>query len=193
MLEKSTNMSIGEKIREKIEENGTSLSWVAKQIGMSRAGFNTMLETDSIKVSTLKKIAELFKVPIDYFFSDKIEELQDRLLYSGIAYKHMSRDMLFYTLASHATVELLQDIINKGEPVDINELQEFVNKTKASLQLHRDLTLKGLSKEDRDELVTLQNKMNAVVESKDFNENSFTDIMRPFLEKNMPKFGAKDK
>jgi len=72
-------MSVEEKIKKLVETNDRSLSWLAKQVGMSRPGFNTMLETGSIRVDILQKIAEVFKVPIDYFFSDKIEELEKDL------------------------------------------------------------------------------------------------------------------
>lgn len=41
-----------------------------EQVGMTSKGFNQMFENNSIKLSTLQKIAELLEVPITYFFTE---------------------------------------------------------------------------------------------------------------------------
>lgn len=43
------------------------------QIGMSHKGFSQMVENESIKVSTLQKIAEVLGVPVSVFFGSSIQ------------------------------------------------------------------------------------------------------------------------
>ena len=57
-------------IRQQSKALGITLSDLAKQIEMTEAGFYKMLSTDSIKVKTLKKLSEVLKRPIPYFFED---------------------------------------------------------------------------------------------------------------------------
>jgi|GEM_PF-1743670 len=57
-------------IRQQAKALGITLSDLAKHIEMTEAGFYKMLSTDSIKVKTLKKVSEVLKQPIPYFFDD---------------------------------------------------------------------------------------------------------------------------
>ena len=59
-------------IRQQAKALGITLAEVAKQIEMTEAGFYKMLSTDSIKVKTLKKLSEVLKQPIVYFFDDHL-------------------------------------------------------------------------------------------------------------------------
>lgn len=57
-------------IRQQAKALGITLSDLAKHIEMTEAGFYKMLSTDSIKVKTLKKVSEVLKQPVAYFFDD---------------------------------------------------------------------------------------------------------------------------
>lgn len=66
-----------------------SLPDLAKKIGMSKAGFYTSLNNNTIKVDTLQKIADVLEVDIKYFFggdpstssgeAKKVVELEKRV------------------------------------------------------------------------------------------------------------------
>lgn len=43
-----------------------------QKIGMTRVGFNLMMQKHSLKVDTLEKFAFYFKKPISYFFEEEI-------------------------------------------------------------------------------------------------------------------------
>jgi transcriptional regulator with XRE-family HTH domain len=57
-------------IRQQSKALGITLSDLAKHIEMTEAGFYKMLSTDSIKVKTLKKLSDVLKQPIQFFFED---------------------------------------------------------------------------------------------------------------------------
>lgn len=57
-------------IRQQSKALGITLSDLAKHIEMTEAGFYKMLSTDSIKVKTLRKLSEVLKQPIPFFFED---------------------------------------------------------------------------------------------------------------------------
>ncbi|MFD1255746.1 helix-turn-helix domain-containing protein [Mucilaginibacter terrae] len=59
-------------IRQQSKALGITLSDLAKNIEMTEAGFYKMLSTDSIKVKTLKKIAEVLKQPIPFFLEEHL-------------------------------------------------------------------------------------------------------------------------
>jgi transcriptional regulator with XRE-family HTH domain len=54
-------------IRQQAKATGVTLAELAKRIEMTEAGFYKMLSTDSIKLKTLKKIAEVLQRPVSYF------------------------------------------------------------------------------------------------------------------------------
>lgn len=53
-----------------IKEKGITMTDVINSVGMSQAGFYKMLNSNSVKVETLEKIAAFFNVDISYFFVD---------------------------------------------------------------------------------------------------------------------------
>lgn len=59
-------------IRQQAKALGITLSDLAKHIEMTEAGFYKMLSTESIKVKTLKKVSEVLKQPIPYFFENHL-------------------------------------------------------------------------------------------------------------------------
>jgi transcriptional regulator with XRE-family HTH domain len=63
---------IEQNIRQHAKHQRITLSELAAGIDMTEAGFYKMLSTESIKVKTLRKIAEFLKVPIQTFFEEFI-------------------------------------------------------------------------------------------------------------------------
>ncbi|MCJ8209675.1 helix-turn-helix transcriptional regulator [Mucilaginibacter sp. RS28] len=63
--------TIESKIRLLAKQRKITLSELSSAIGMTEAGFYKMLSTDSIKVKTLKKIAEALHQPIVVFFEEE--------------------------------------------------------------------------------------------------------------------------
>jgi transcriptional regulator with XRE-family HTH domain len=61
-------------IRQQAKALGITLSDLAKHIEMTEAGFYKMLSTDSIKVKTLKKVSDVLKQPVAYFFDDHFSD-----------------------------------------------------------------------------------------------------------------------
>ena len=59
-------------IRLQAKALGITLSDLAKHIEMTESGFYKMLSTESIKVKTLKKVSEVLKQPIPYFFENHL-------------------------------------------------------------------------------------------------------------------------
>jgi transcriptional regulator with XRE-family HTH domain len=70
MSDKQTNnfFSLLERnIRQQAKAKGITLSDLVKHIEMTEAGFYKMLSSESIKVKTLRKIAEVLQQPISFF------------------------------------------------------------------------------------------------------------------------------
>ena len=64
-----------EKLKEKIDKSGYKLSYLADQLGISRFSLrNKLNEKSQFKMSEIKKLAILLKIPNNeislYFFSD---------------------------------------------------------------------------------------------------------------------------
>jgi transcriptional regulator with XRE-family HTH domain len=75
---------ISDKIKALQKQNKVSQNDLANFIGITKNGLQIALKKNEFKVSTLKKIADVFKVSIGYFFEDetssdvKIEEKEYR-------------------------------------------------------------------------------------------------------------------
>ncbi|PRX30453.1 XRE family transcriptional regulator [Orenia metallireducens] len=69
-----SNKDLGKKIREKRKQRGLNLSQLAKKIGYT-SSFLSQVERGIAdpSITSLRKIAEAFEVPIFYFMLDKIE------------------------------------------------------------------------------------------------------------------------
>jgi transcriptional regulator with XRE-family HTH domain len=58
-------------IRQRSKALGITLSDLCKHIEMTEAGFYKMLTTESIKVKTLRKIAEVLEMPVTAFLKNR--------------------------------------------------------------------------------------------------------------------------
>ena len=64
------NMTFYEKLRELCNQHGTSVTAVAKKIGLSGSVVTTWKNSKGLpRAGTVKKIAEHFSVPVNYFYS----------------------------------------------------------------------------------------------------------------------------
>ena len=66
-------MQIINKIEALKKQRKVSNTDLAEKTDMSRGGFELMLKSGDMKISTLKAIADFFNVPITYFFEDNKE------------------------------------------------------------------------------------------------------------------------
>lgn len=64
-----------DKIWSLININGLSKRKFALSIGMTGQGFNTMMQSKSIRVDTLEKICEVYNKPMSYFYDSPNLEL----------------------------------------------------------------------------------------------------------------------
>lgn len=74
MSEKQTDIFfkvVESNIRQQAKTAGITLAYLAQLIEMTEAGFYKMLSSESIKVKTLKKIAEVFHQPIEFFLKEQ--------------------------------------------------------------------------------------------------------------------------
>lgn len=66
--------NIGEQIKQKLKENGQSISWLAKQVNCDRSNFRKILNENNIHTKLLKRISQ--KLNYDFFacFSKNLME-----------------------------------------------------------------------------------------------------------------------
>jgi transcriptional regulator with XRE-family HTH domain len=77
--------NIERNIRQLTKANGMTLAELAKAIEMTEAGFYKMLSTESMKVKTLIKLAEVLKQPVTDFFEPHAELKQEGSLANEVA------------------------------------------------------------------------------------------------------------
>lgn len=61
---------IAERLNDLMTKNGTTKVGLSQKIGLSDQTIGNVLRGADVKVSSLKKIADYFNVPIGYFFDD---------------------------------------------------------------------------------------------------------------------------
>lgn len=157
-------MTVGEKIKKLVEDNDRTLSWLAKQVEMSRSGFNSMLDTDSIKVSTLKKIAEVFKVPIDYFFSDEAEILKGKLINTLVAQKHYDWVIRLFQLTALFAIDQLEQLIRTNSQIDLENLRAILSEIKEAYSNAEKFMLKYYSDEQLEILKNFSQEMRQIAD-----------------------------
>jgi transcriptional regulator with XRE-family HTH domain len=70
--------SIELEVKNFIKGNNMTMDQFIDKVGMSAPGWYNMLRTDSMKVTTLQKIAEIMGVDICYFFSDEEKVINNK-------------------------------------------------------------------------------------------------------------------
>lgn len=64
---------LDEKIKNLSRIKGLSIRQLCLKIDMTESGLNRALKNNSVKIDTIQRIADVFEVPIQYFFSDTDE------------------------------------------------------------------------------------------------------------------------
>jgi lambda repressor-like predicted transcriptional regulator len=98
-----------------VEERGWSMNYLIDKIGMTKAGFYTMLDKGSTKVETLEKIAEVLELPVYSFFVDsdmvKLDDQADTYI-ADIMRENVNAVGTWVMLCGYITEELKQIVID---------------------------------------------------------------------------------
>lgn len=73
MIEVKIINKIGEKIDEYISNYGSSKSWLAKQIGISRQSLNTIIKSQNPTIETLEKLSVILNCDIKELYDKEIK------------------------------------------------------------------------------------------------------------------------
>jgi len=71
MVEKD---NIGELIKQKLKENGQSISWLAKQVNCDRCNLSKILNGDDINSKLLENISRVLKHNFFVYLHNKVKE-----------------------------------------------------------------------------------------------------------------------
>lgn len=66
-------MSIGLKIKELAGKKNITLADLAKKIGKTKQAVYEIVEKEDVNTALLRKLSDVFNVPIGYFFEDDVE------------------------------------------------------------------------------------------------------------------------
>ncbi len=176
--------TISEKIQKLVDDNGTTFSWLATKVGMSKSGFYKMIETGSIKVDTLQKIADVFNVPIDSFFSDKVEDLKNRLNFTLSWAKEINYGSSFFTLLVLGTQLQLKKLASINKPISVDELQKVIDYIDKALLAYQKRTNKELTEQDKEHKITFVDELTSAI----FSENSSQKDIENIIDENLKTF-----
>ncbi len=68
----SEDIHIGKLIREKLDKNGQSASWLAKKVHCDRSSFNKLLKKDHIDTKLLLHISKVLNFDFFSYYSDSL-------------------------------------------------------------------------------------------------------------------------
>lgn len=74
MIEVKIINKIGKKIDEYIKKYGSSKSWIAKQIGISRQSLNTIIKSQNPTIETLEKLSVILNCSIEELYDKEIKQ-----------------------------------------------------------------------------------------------------------------------
>lgn len=74
MIEVKIINKIGEKIDEYITKYGSSKSWLAKQIGISRQSLNTIIKSQNPTIETLEKLSVILNCDIKELYDKEVKQ-----------------------------------------------------------------------------------------------------------------------
>lgn len=103
-------MSLGSRLKKEREKRNWSQVYVAKKVGITNAVLsNYERDLRDPDTETLKKLAELYEVSIDYLLGHEIIEKDVNYYKNKIASEFKDADLMFNDLAS-MTAEQLKEI-----------------------------------------------------------------------------------
>ena len=152
---------IGYLIESKRRDLGINQMELAKEIGMSVASYSNLIKSSNFRIPHLQKIANVFQVPITYFFDGRTGAIENKQK-SDINLKEIKRLEGLLFLKDDKTKEIIHIFTN------IIELAEFDNKYFPVIKpylyifLHIvDIYYKGtLALELKDEIEIIKKKFN---------------------------------
>ena len=122
-------MSIGEKIKEIRLQNGLMQKEVAIKIGINQSNYSKMESGNrNPSAATLKKLADLFHVPMDSFYTTKVITNPSKFRIADASTIRIMR--LFSQLApedKHTVFRIISSMIAKKQ---LSEIQKIEKKTK---------------------------------------------------------------
>jgi transcriptional regulator with XRE-family HTH domain len=132
--------NIAEKIKVLTEKEGKSLLWLSKEIGMSKQGFYTMLNNNSLKVDTIEKIAAVLNIPVIDFFKNEEKqkeniEVNDKD--SKLDYKKEISDLNELIKFLEDTIDKLDNIVTFHEMIILStkaKIDEKIEKQETGIK-----------------------------------------------------------
>lgn len=106
-----------------VKEKGKTVGWLAGQIGMSRAGFNKMIETGSVKVDTLIKITEVLGVSVASIF------IVNREMEEWTKHENTTFNTYIMTIGFiNSLKEIRKDVENLGDnDIALSTIDRYIN------------------------------------------------------------------
>ncbi|MEI6122265.1 MAG: helix-turn-helix transcriptional regulator [Bacteroidota bacterium] len=95
------------KLKNLLQEKKITYEHLASLIGMTRNGLSDAINKETLKISTLEKIANIVGVPVNYFFDDTINNINDQQGIYQITKGNNNRLNINITECQHR-LELLQ-------------------------------------------------------------------------------------
>jgi transcriptional regulator with XRE-family HTH domain len=118
-----SNLNIEEKIKKLAKDKNLSIRQLCIKIEITESGLNYTLKNNTLKIETLQKIADVFEVPISYFFVDdnnlKTEFLTEKL-------KRLSNSSEIFEKANETAIEATERLIGILE----NKVEILTNENK---------------------------------------------------------------
>lgn len=133
------------KIEEIRKEKNISKTEFYKAIGMSTTGFLQMVENNSMKITTLEKIAEVLNVPISIFFEEAlsgVNPLMDKAEYTSIEsreailkrYSGLDNDEKITLMATEISVlQIRLSMANDIAELRLKKIDKLEKQTKKSI------------------------------------------------------------
>lgn len=112
-----------DKIESLINKHEKSRSDFAKKIGMTHTGFRDALAKSTLKIDKLISIAEHFQKPIDYFFTETINQVED----NSSTYNHKTTSPYTKTNCTNPKCSaLINDLLfeNRNLFIEIGHLKD---------------------------------------------------------------------
>jgi len=129
-----------EKIKELCEIQRVTIPQLAEKIGMSKGGLYSSIENGSMKVDSLEKIADVFKVPISVFFNEAYKSTE------SIALDKVIMDLMESIRSKDKEIESKDELIETQK--------ELLKRYKEEVERHHlmmkrlESAIKGFNKKD---------------------------------------------
>ncbi len=111
--------SVEKKVNLLLAENKISMTKLCESIGMTVNGYSKMWKNRSIKVDTIQKIADYFKVPLSHFFST-LDVTSSESYKLGLENTEVNEFREKYIKALESENELLKKLLEREKTMTTN-------------------------------------------------------------------------